>query len=235
MLLMGVEDKELKKEEIKLRRRRIVLIIIILIVIHILLNIIRVNITREELVNKSIPYLDYEEYETREPKITELCFEREFEWDYEWEEWDDSQKGYVSPNFRLINLENESGEFKVELAFFDNELYPYEMYKGKNYETVKDKLSWEAASMYSYPVIQKLGPYENTIIITYTQKKHSASIYWAYADVEPPIHEICNYTIEYINLTRNRTITKYRTEKTRKNITKSMTLWQLLIDFIRKA
>jgi len=114
MFLMGVEDKELKKEEIKLRRRKIILIIIILIVIHILLNIIRVNITREELVNKSIPYEGVEAYTTKEPEIIELCFEREFDWDYEWEEWDDSQKGYASPNFRLINLENESGEFKVE-------------------------------------------------------------------------------------------------------------------------
>ena len=233
MLLMNLSEKELKKGETKLRRRRIILIIIILIVTHILLNIIRVNITREELVNESIPYEGVKVYTAKEPEIIELCFEKEFDWDYKWEEWDDSQKGYVSPNFRLINLENESGEFKVEFAFFDESIYPYEKFSGKPYETVEDELPWEAASMHSYPVTQRLGQNENTLITTYTPKKYSDSIYWAYADVDPPIHEVCNYTIEYVNITKNRTITKYRTEKTKKNITKSMTLWQILISIIK--
>ena len=231
---MGVEEKELKKEEIKLRRRRIILIIIILIVIHILLNIIRINITIEELFNESIPYEEVETYTTKEPDIIELCFEREFDWDYEWQGWNEDRQGYVSPRFMLINLENKSGEFKIEFAFFDESIYPYEKFNGKPYETVEDELPWEAASMHSYPVTQRLGQNENTLITTYTPKKYSDSIYWAYADVDPPIHEVCNYTIEHINVTRNRTITKYRTEKTKKNITKSMTLWQILVDFIKK-
>jgi len=48
------------------------------------LNIIRVNITRERLVNESIPYEEVETYTTKEPEIIELCFEKKFDWDYEW-------------------------------------------------------------------------------------------------------------------------------------------------------
>jgi len=33
-------------------------------------------------------------------------------------------------------------------------------------------------------------------------------------------------------LVRNRTITKYMTEKTKKNITKSITLWRFLIELV---
>ena len=84
--------------------------------------------------------------------------------------------------------------------------------------------------MHSYPIIRRLGPNENTLITTYTPKKYSDSTYWSYADVEPSVHEVSNYTTEYINVTRNMTIIKYRTEKTKKAITKSMTLWQLLVN-----
>jgi hypothetical protein len=222
-----------KKEEIRLRRRRIISVIIILILIHIILNLIRVNVKREEMVNKSIPYIDYEEYETKEPEITELCFEKEFDWIYQWSGWNEDKEGYVSPIFKLTNLENETGEFTVEFAFFDNAIYDYDAYHGKPYETVEERLPWEAAAMHSYLMKERVNPGQEVVFNSYTKKKNTGSSYWAYADVDVPIHKVCNYTTEYINVTRNRTVTRYRDEEVSKEVTRSITLWQLLVDFIK--
>lgn len=223
-----------EKEDITLRRRRILSVIIVIILIHIILNIIRVNVTREEMVNESVPYLVSEEYTTKEPEITEVCFEKEFNWTYEWLGWNNDREGYVSPNFKLTNNENESGEFIVEFAFFDNAVYPYDAYHGKPYETVEDRLPWDAAEMQSYLMKKNLNPGETAVLTSYTEKRNLYASYWAYANVDAPIHNVCNYTTEYINVTRNITIERYREEEIEKMVTKSMTLWQLFVEFIKK-
>lgn len=230
---MDSSEKENKKEEIRLRKRRIISVIIILILIHIILNIIRVNVTREELINESVPYLVSEEYTTKEPEITEVCIEKEFNWTYEWLGWNDDREEYVSPNFRITNLENKSGEFVVQFAFFDNSVYSYDAFHGKPYEAVEDRLPWDSAEMHSYLMKKNLNPGETAVLTSYTEKRNLYASYWAYANVDAPIHNVCNYTTKYMNITRNITMTRYREEEVEKEITKSATLWQLLISFIK--
>ncbi len=230
---MEFSEKEQKKEEIRSRRRKIILALIILILIHIILNIIRVSVTREQADYETEPYIFSIEYEAEEPDIIESCVEKEYEWSYEWLGWNNDREGYVSPNLRIKNLENKSGEFSVEFAFFDNSLYPYDNFHRRSYDTVEDILPWDAASMHSSVMKKHLAPGEEAIITSYTQERSPDTVYWAYANIDAPKYEICNFTIENISVTKNITTVTYRTEKTKTNVTKSATLWQLLLDFIK--
>jgi len=225
-----MEEKEVEKKESK--RKRIIIFIIVLILIHIFLNLIKVPIQVTENYTEEVPYQAIENYTSLEPVNAEQCYTTEFNYRYDWDGWNPEQEGYISPRFRLYNLENRTGEFTVYFAFFDQDEHRYEDYQGKDYAFVREQLPWDKAAMYSSKASYGLSHNENVLITIFTKKKDPDASYWAYADITAPTKVDCESEEIYEYITRNRSVTKYRTEDKTRKTTKYLTLWQLLMSLI---
>jgi len=227
-----METQEVEKRGFSYKK--IIGILILLILIHLTLILSRISVTREEYVDEEVSHEITETYNGEEPVVVEECYMREFNYEYFWEGWIEEMGGFISPKLRVANAEDQIGEFKVHFAFFDMARFPFEEYQGKNYELVKEKLSWNDAAMHSKTVTQSIGHYGNVLITIATKKKEEGAVYWVYADIEAPKIRECNSTTIYENKIKNRTITNYRMERVKKNVTNTLSLWDILITSISR-
>jgi hypothetical protein len=217
-------EKEGKKEKYK----KIIRIALILLVIYVFLQLSKVSVTREEVFEEEVPYTPSE---GEEVQVGE-CYEKDFNYRYSWEGWIPEDRGYISPEMRLENLEERSGEFKVQFAFFDDTKYPFSEYQGKDYDLVKERLAWSDASMLSETVSHTLGSMDDVLITVATKKKEENGVYWVYADITPPRYVDCNYTTVYRNNTGNSVA--YRTESVKKNATTKISLLEYILGKIKE-
>ncbi len=109
-------------------------------------------------------------------------------------------------------LEQEEGGFVVQFAFFDNDVYDYELYRGKNYDLVMDDLPWEAAAMVSEKRNISLGPGERKLVNIWTEKKYPDALYWVYGQVDAPKVADCVIVEVLRNVTKNKTVMKDRAD-----------------------
>lgn len=221
-----MEDKENKKR----LRRRVVGIIILLLTIHLILILIKIPVLRESFLMQYVTYEYIENYTYFNNFTEQKCMNEPFRWEYRWEGWNPLNSDYVSPIYRLVNLEDAAGAFSVEFAFFDESLYRYSDYEGIEYALVSDKLPWGAASMHSPVVLYNLTGKEERIISVSVKKADRTKSYWVYAHVVPPDNIEClDIPSDYIEA-RSRNYTMRSSENIRANITSRITLWDFLIN-----
>lgn len=216
------------------RRKVVVCIIFIILVIILLLTLIKVPVTKEILVAKKFYFWVANINVSEEKVVREECWERNVNWTYEWLGWSDEPEGYISPIYNLTNLENESNRFEVYFAFFDDSVYPYALYREKDYDSVKDRLPWSAASMYSQKVVYELGPFEEKEIVISTKMPYNSN-YWVYADVEVLNKTICNKKIYSNNETRIDNTTQYRIETAEETVFERVPLWKYLLSYLMET
>ncbi|MCP3684836.1 MAG: hypothetical protein GY861_19395 [bacterium] len=224
-----MKEEELKKERRRYRQRKIIAIIILIIVIHIILNLIKIPQTTEEIFLENVSYEVFEERTGIEPVSVDECEDKQYLWGYEWVGWLPEHENKISPRFRLTNIEEKIGEYTVYFAFFDESEYLYENYKGQYYDDVRERLPWSSASMYSEKVKVTLGVGEKALITIYTEKKDPNAVYWVYPDINVPVYPVCSKKLEYQNVTTNKSVTKYKIEPIKRNATERITLWDLLM------
>ena len=215
------DNKKEKKSKIML----IVKIIIILLIIHIILLLSRCTVTKEEYVTADVPRV----IEETERIPVQNCTDKEYEWNYRWESLVEDENNMVSASFRVFNLEGKEGEFEIDFAFYDETKYHFSDYEGKLYETVEDELPWSAADMWYDGIKRTLGPYKDILITPAVEKKNPDAIYWIYANVKAPTYRYC-VVESYIEETINTTVMVK--EDVKKNVTKTVSLWELLVDFL---
>lgn len=214
-------EKKGKKSKVML----IVNIIIILLIIHIILLLSKCSVTKEEYVAVDVPRV----IEETNKKPVQDCNDKEYEWDYQWGGLSDGENNMISTSFRLFNMEDREGLFEVDFAFFDESKYQFDDYEGKLYEAVEDELPWSAADMWFNGVKKTIGPNKNILITPSVEKKNPSASYWVYANVKAPTYSHCTIRY-YIDETKNTTV--MIKEDVRKNVTHTVSLWELLVDFI---
>jgi hypothetical protein len=225
--------KESKDDEKRRRRRRLVLWLGIIVIIFVILTVIKVRISWADIYRTEVPSGIIEAYASQGPSAQD-CEERNYSWTYEWLGWQPTQNSSISPIFKIINNENERGEFEVYFIFFDDHYWAYEEYGTKTYDEVKDKLPLSAVSFYSDRLKVDLGPKEEKVIIEYTEKTNPAGNYWAYAIVNPPKLQVCKETGVIYNNTSDASMTDYIPQRNAEVMTARVPLWLFLwIMFVR--
>ena len=169
------------------RYRKWILLIILLLIIHLILLLVKVPVKADKEVMKEVPYNSTEIYYLQEKQTVIECSNISYQWDYSWLEWQPEKDNMISPTLEIQNKDKNPGEFIVYFAFFNNAVYDYENYKGKNYEEVRSRLPWNSASMYSRKEIVYLNPGEKRQVVIYTEKAQTTGIYWSYAVTESPL------------------------------------------------
>ncbi len=212
---------ESKKKEFK---KSFIRFIVIILVIHLFLVLSRCTVVEERMV----PVESLDTNETTVMKPTQECNKTEYEWDYEWGEWYPEYDQQISVGFTLINKENRPGVFKVNFAFFDESEYKYDNYENRHYDSVRDELEWDYASMWMNGIDREIESGDSVMIIANAKKKNPASVYWVYADVKPPVYDKCvtKFTTSLKNITTTVTQNKSR------NVTTTKSLWDILISYM---
>jgi len=217
-----------KKEGARIRKRSIIKIIVVVLIIHIILILTKCTIVDEEEFYENVSYEIESNYTDLDNFSTIKCEERDYLWRYQWEGWNEEVDNKISPNFRLINLENKSGKFDVEFAFFDDSVHRFADYQGIEYDNVRKQLPWNTAAMHSPMLSYNLEPYGEVLITGEVEKEKSDGVYWVYADVVVPKLDDCFEVMIYDEIERNKTVVEYRMEKRKRNVTKKVRLWDLL-------
>jgi len=124
---------------------------------------------------------------------------------------------YARPNFRITNLEERWGYFKVNFSYIDESRFPYDIYGGMKLKEniASGKISIRDADFYSTNYEFYLGPGESMTITNMTRRINLSKKYWGIATIIEPKILTCSKKTEYINITENKTFTEYKkTEKT---------------------
>jgi len=212
------DDKKKKRKQILL------MLLIIILVIHLVLVLSRCTVARVENEVALVPYNETRYFE----KPMQSCSDAEYYWDYEWRGWENAGPGKVTPIFRITNLEDMPGTFRINFAFFDESQHHYKDYEGILYALVKEKLPWNAASMTVDNVEQYLGSGKSVTLFPSAEKLNPDAVYWAYADVHPPIYQNCTTFLE--NTTQD--VLMYRNQTISKKVSRTASLWELLVERI---
>lgn len=207
-------------------KSKVVLIIIILLIIYVILNLIKIpwEIEKKTTQTPKISNQTHKEIDT----ITSYdCVNISYIYDEKWLDWMPEKNNEISPAIQIINLHNEPGIFEVYFAFFDNEIYDYNDFHNIEYEKIKDKLSWNSASMFSKKTRFSIAPKEKKIVYIYTLKLNSDKVYWAYADITAPTYKSCSPIIDKQIIKKT---TNYKTNFTSiENTIEYISLWDFLL------
>jgi len=221
-------DKKEKEE----RKKKIISFIIFILLLHIVLVLTKITRVSEDYVFEDVLVNITESYSVVEEVDVESCYEGEYAWRDEWEGWISEVDNMISPQLRLVNLEDRAEEYKVHFAFFDWAKYPYDEYRGKEYSKVEDRLSWDYADMHSEVVTITLDPKESVLLAIPTEKYNKGATYWAYADIIAPTRVKCFINKENQTVNKNRTYTNTTRKRVKKEIVEQISLWDFLISWV---
>jgi len=205
----------------KRRAKKLFTFLIFLLIIHIILVLSTCTTIKQEEVKKSVPYITGVEEET----TFKNCGLKDYEWSYAWGELIIGEKT-VSTTFRIINLEDRGGNFAIDFAFFDEQKYHFDDYRGINYDLVRNRLLWNSASMHTPTFKIYLSSKESKDLLPVADKKDQNASYWIYADVKTDKIEKCEEIkrMAVINKTEEKNITELA------SITEKKNLWRILLE-----
>lgn len=164
-------------------------LLFLLLLFFILLALVyQYPVTTTETVTETIPR---EVVRSVPARLETQCQNIPFSWSDEWLGWEPATQGMITPIYLLQNEEQESGTFEVQFGFFNEELYPYELYEGIPYDQVRDKLPWHLATMHSKRVEIRLGGGQGRTVILPTYNVDPSASLWVYPDIVPPNKTTC--------------------------------------------
>ncbi len=222
---MDYEEKRLKDRK---KRKRMMSLILALLFIHLILNVISFPLIHENQITGNV--ILNNSINLQERLTQRQCFRKYHEWTFDWEGYNEVDASAISPKFRLYNEESRKGTYYVEFGFFDQSLYDFNQYRNKPYSSVMKELPWSAASMRSDNITVHMGPKENRLITSYTEKIDGSKQYWVYALVTEPSYVKCENQVISNSSTHYSNNTNQNIDILSTNETEYISAWDLLLD-----
>lgn len=220
--IFGTKPKKLKAKK---QKKPFPWFLLLLLLIP--FSFLQVDIQKEQSYTVRVPYQQQAASQGPQPTLETLCDTREFNYDYSWGEWQQLDS-YISPTYYLSNNEPESGIYTVQFAYFDADLYPYDNFEGKAYETIASRLPWQAAAMIAEKKTYNLRARQTIEITQFVIPQSEQTNYWVYANVQAPSVTNCQQVRTFKD--NNQTVTKYREEQRVKIVNKSVEIWRWPIE-----
>lgn len=209
----------MKKGEINFKA--IAYVLLVIIIVFIILNLIKIPISDRNISTELKPYVVLDYYTAQEKAVNDgNCVARNFSYSYSWGGWYNEDEDFTTPYLEIINYENQSGTYIVQFAFFDENEYPYVLYK--------ENIKWEDASIYSDEKNVLLKPNGRNMVSIPTPKPKIDTTYWAIGDIKAPVLYDCGENVEYKTVVKNRTVTEYQEIEKVDTVVKKISIWNYL-------